>query len=155
MAEITLAPATRIRVITRALELLTEFNAQVHSQLASGEIKMTPAIKTMSRNNAEAEGKLRRKLRKLHKDVVAGSGRDPVQDKDLVMYGFSEGLREKLSHYDIHTKEAPFPAPGQILIKRVDHGMMKLDLIISSEEDGEIEAQSLTTAVFDIEIEEQ
>ena len=69
MTDIEMSLPTRVRVIEHALKLLDAFNEKFRAALADGSVRMNAEVQMMARTNAEGEGRLRRRLAKLRKEM--------------------------------------------------------------------------------------
>lgn len=102
MAEINLAPTTRIRIIDHALAILANHNAKISKMLSSGELQMSRELQVQSRQNAEEKNRLRKIHTKLKSLVATVEGVEDTTE-DLVVASFNDLIASALPEYQMHT----------------------------------------------------
>lgn len=155
MAEITLPPETRIRVITHALKLLSNFNKSLSDQVSRGAIIIDDRMQTMTRKNAEEEGKLRRKLAKIRKEAGMQTARKAQEDDPLVD-ALKINIMDILPDYTfIETGQDAGNASKAMKLVRVDTSRLQLDIISDDDDQLTQDASLLCEEIYSMEVDRE
>lgn len=154
MAEIALQPKTSIRIITRALELLDEFNASLRKKMVAGEIKLSTALQIQSRKNAEEERKLRTKLA----DLKVQAGQEKINSKtsdtkDVLIEDLSLALLKDFESFAISEDGAFTSDQNTLRITRKSDDILILDLVVGDTQDLDKIDADLSVAIFSTTLE--
>lgn len=147
MAVITLAAETRIRIITRALEHLAKFKTQLQKELSSGNIAASSELQTLTRKNAEEEGKLRRKLKALKAEVAITPN---APSSDFILDAFKSEIERAAPGYSLVPADHAIDCGSLIRIHRVDFNTLHLDMVGEDNATLDDDAQALFNTIFEI-----
>lgn len=149
MAEIALQPKTSIRIITRALELLDEFNASLRKKMVSGEIKFSTALQIQSRKNAEEERKLRTKLSDLKVQVGQEEINAMASDqKDVLIEELSLALLKYFESFAISEDGTLTSDQNTLRFTRKTDDIVVLDLVVDETQNLDRIDAELSMAIF-------
>lgn len=149
MTDIEMSLPTRVRVIEHALKLLDAFNETFRAALADGSVRMNAEVQMMARTNAEGEGRLRRRLAKLRKEMQSSPAPAGVDNGLAKALGIA--LSEELPGFDLIEPQQSLTQGDKLRICATSATTYQADLVAGSSEDLSIATADLMSAVFSLE----